>query len=53
MTSHLQGAQGPQGQADSALDRRRSNVRLGLILASVAAAFFVGFVVKIVLLSHH
>ncbi len=31
-------------------DRKR-NVRLGLILASVALAFFVGFVVKITLLS--
>lgn len=29
---------------------RRKNVRLGLILASVAAALFVGFVVKVVLL---
>ncbi len=32
---------------------RRRNVRLGLILASVVAAFFVGFVAKIVLLSQH
>ncbi len=31
---------------------RKRNVRLGLILASVVAAFFVGFVAKIVLLSH-
>jgi len=29
---------------------RRKNVRLGLILASVAAAFLIGFVVKLVLL---
>lgn len=35
-----------------ALERRR-NLRLGLILASVALTFFVGFIVKIVLLSHH
>ncbi|MFM2053526.1 MAG: hypothetical protein RL456_1563 [Pseudomonadota bacterium] len=32
-------------------EQRRANVRLGLILASVAAAFFVGFVVKIMMLS--
>lgn len=31
-------------------DQRQRNVRLALILASVAAAFFVGFVVKITLL---
>ena len=31
-------------------DQRARNVRLALILASVAATFFVGFVVKIVLL---
>ncbi len=30
--------------------QRKSNVRLGLILASVALVFFVGFVAKIVLL---
>ncbi|MDD3784648.1 MAG: cytochrome oxidase small assembly protein [Hydrogenophaga sp.] len=29
---------------------RRKNVRLGLILASVAAAFLIGFVAKLVLL---
>ncbi|WP_298012514.1 cytochrome oxidase small assembly protein [uncultured Aquabacterium sp.] len=29
----------------------RANQRLGLILASVAVAFFVGFIVKIVLLT--
>jgi len=34
---------------DKAAQRAR-NVRLALILASVAAAFFVGFVVKITLL---
>lgn len=32
-------------------DKRRSNLRLALILASVAAVFFVGFVAKIVMLS--
>lgn len=31
---------------------RKRNVRLALILASVACAFLVGFVVKITLLSH-
>jgi len=30
---------------------RQKNVRLGLILLSIVAVFFVGFVVKIVLLS--
>ena len=30
-------------------ERRRSNRRLGLILASVALAFFVGFVAKLAL----
>lgn len=29
---------------------RRKNVRLGLILASVATAFLIGFVAKLVLL---
>ena len=33
--------------------QKKSNRRLGLILASIALAFFVGFVVKMVLLSHH
>jgi hypothetical protein len=32
---------------------RRRNVRLALILASVAATFFLGFVAKIMLLSAH
>jgi len=31
-------------------DRRKANVRLGLILASVAAVFFVGFLAKMALL---
>ena len=30
---------------------RKANVRLGLILGSIALAFFVGFVIKMVLLS--
>ena len=32
-------------------EMRRKNLRLGLILASVAAVFFVGFIARIVLLS--
>ena len=31
-------------------DRKKSNARLGLILASVAVTFFVGFMVRMVLL---
>ncbi len=31
-------------------DRKKSNVRLGLILASIVAVFFLGFVAKMVLL---
>ena len=31
-------------------DRKNSNVRLGLILASIVAVFFIGFVAKMVLL---
>ena len=31
--------------------QRKSNLRLGLILASVAAVFFLGFVAKFVLLN--
>jgi len=31
-------------------DQKKSNARLGLILASVAAVFFLGFVGKFVLL---
>lgn len=32
--------------------QRKSNVRLGLILASIAAVFFLGFVVKMIFLRH-
>ncbi len=32
-------------------EQKKSNRRLGLILASVAVVFFVGFMVKMVLLS--
>ena len=31
-------------------DRKKSNLRLGLILASIVAVFFLGFVAKMVLL---
>ena len=33
-------------------EQKKSNVRLALILASIAAAFFIGFMIKMVLLSH-
>jgi hypothetical protein len=33
-------------------EQKRQNLRLGLILASVAVAFFVGFVVKLTLFAH-
>jgi len=32
-------------------EQRKQNLRLGLILASVAVVFFVGFFVKVVLLN--
>ena len=32
-------------------EKRRSNVRLGLILATVALVFFVGFVARVALMS--
>ena len=32
-------------------ERRKNNVRLGLILASVAVVFFLGFIAKFVFLS--
>lgn len=32
-------------------EQKKANVRLGLILASVAAVFFIGFMVKMILLS--
>jgi hypothetical protein len=31
--------------------QKKANVKMGLILASIAAVFFVGFMVKMVLLS--
>jgi hypothetical protein len=32
-------------------DQKKNNLRLALILASVAAVFFIGFMVKVVYLS--
>jgi hypothetical protein len=33
-------------------DKKKSNLRLGLILASVAMTFFAGFIAKMMFLSH-
>jgi hypothetical protein len=33
-------------------EQKKSNLRLGLILASVALVFFIGFMAKIMLLNH-
>jgi len=33
-------------------EQKKNNVRLGLVLASIAATFFIGFMVKIIYLSH-
>ncbi|UCV00165.1 cytochrome oxidase small assembly protein [Acidovorax radicis] len=33
-------------------EQKKSNLRMALILASVAAVFFVGFMVKVAMLSH-
>jgi len=33
-------------------DQKKSNLRMALILASIALAFFFGFMIKIFLLSH-
>jgi hypothetical protein len=33
-------------------EQRKQNLRLGLILVSVAVVFFVGFFIKVILLSH-
>ena len=38
--------------AQPTLLQRKANRRLGLILASVAAVFFVGFLAKMMLLGH-
>lgn len=37
-------------QAVNDEERKKSNLRLGLILASVALVFFLGFILKMVLL---
>ena len=34
-------------------EQKKNNLRLALILASVAAVFFVGFMVKMIVLSSH
>ncbi|WP_310643901.1 cytochrome oxidase small assembly protein [Limnohabitans sp.] len=33
-------------------EQRKKNLRMGLILASVAVVFFVGFFAKVMLLNH-
>ncbi|MEW6098423.1 MAG: cytochrome oxidase small assembly protein [Pseudomonadota bacterium] len=33
-------------------DKRKQNLRLGLILATIALAFFVGFIVRIAFFGH-
>jgi len=33
-------------------EQKKANLKTGLILASVALAFFVGFMAKMILLSH-
>ena len=33
-------------------DRKKTNLRMALILASIALAFFIGFIIKMFLLSH-
>jgi hypothetical protein len=33
-------------------DQKKSNLRMALILASIALAFFIGFIIKMFLLSH-
>ena len=33
-------------------DRKKANLRLALILASIAVVFFVGFIAKMVFLGH-
>ncbi len=33
-------------------DKHKQNLRLGLILATIALAFFVGFIVRIALFGH-
>jgi hypothetical protein len=33
-------------------EQKKSNLRMALVLASIAAAFLIGFMAKMVLLSH-
>ncbi|WP_232829031.1 cytochrome oxidase small assembly protein [Simplicispira lacusdiani] len=33
-------------------EQKKANLRMALVLASVAAAFFAGFMAKIILLNH-
>jgi hypothetical protein len=33
-------------------EQKKANLRMGLILASIAAVFFVGFMAKMILLGH-
>jgi len=33
-------------------EQKKANLRMALVLASLAAVFFIGFVARIVLLSH-
>jgi hypothetical protein len=33
-------------------EQKKSNLRLGLSLASVAVVFFIGFIIKMVVLGH-
>jgi hypothetical protein len=33
-------------------EQKKRNLRTGLVLASIAATFFLGFIAKMVLLSH-
>jgi hypothetical protein len=33
-------------------EKKKANLRLALILASIAAAFFIGFIVKMTLFGH-
>lgn len=42
----------PVAMTQDPRDQRRANVRLGLILASVALIFGAGFVVKMIFFSH-
>ncbi|MGB3450468.1 MULTISPECIES: cytochrome oxidase small assembly protein [unclassified Simplicispira] len=34
------------------VEQKKSNLRMALVLASVAATFFVGFMAKMIVLSH-